>query len=650
MVYSIIIAPVYLAKFNMRIIRTRTISLTLISLLFQHSSCKHNTTMSNEVNNDTRSNSYTLSKDVHSYSRPNEVRIDKMEIDLSVDFEAKTLSGFVRLHLNRMNQNSDLHLDVRQLSIEKVHLDNGQSAKYSLGADAEYFGQDMSITLSDETKYVDIYYTTHPDAEALQWLSPEQTAGKTHPFLFSQSQAILARTWLPCQDSPGVKFTYSAIIRTSPNLMALMSAKNGTAKTADGVYQFEMDQPVSSYLMALTVGDLDFESVGRNSGVYAEPVMLDKCVWEFADMQSMIDSAESLYGPYAWGQYDIVVLPPSFPFGGMENPRLTFATPTIIAGDRSLVSLVAHELAHSWSGNLVTNETWNDFWLNEGFTVYFEQRIMEKIFGTPFEEMQTKLGMDELKETIEDLTKKGQKEDTHLYLNLDGRNPDDGLTDVAYEKGRFFLQVVEKAVGRSRFDVFLKKYFTDNAFKPMNTERFLAYLDDNLLMGDSALHETIRINDWVYGPGLPSNAPVPASAELDKVSWEYSNFESGSSVAELNTTGWTTHQWLYFLRSLEKSVTLKQMNELDDAHHFSQSGNSEILCDWFQLAIKTNYQKAYPAMEIFLTTVGRRKFLTPLYKPLAATEEGKVWAKRVFEIARPVYHSVAENTIEEILK
>lgn len=594
-------------------------------------------------------NNYHLSQDVHSFSNPNTLRVSKMDLDLTVNFEDRTLSGKVRLHLNRLRPGNTLHLDSRQLNIHKVLLDDGSEATFSLGADVPHLGQDLAIELKDSTKFIDISYATSEDAEALQWLKPEQTSGGKYPFLFSQSQAILARTWIPCQDSPGVKFTYTATIRTPRELMALMSAKNGTSKSSTGAYTFVMDQPVSSYLMALTVGDLEFRATGRNSGVYAEPNMIEKSVWEFADMQSMIDSAEVLYGPYAWGQYDVVVLPPSFPFGGMENPRLTFATPTIIAGDRSLVSLIAHELAHSWSGNLVTNETWNDFWLNEGFTVYFEQRIMEKIYGTAYAEMLTKLGMDELKETIADLNRQGLADDTHLFLDLKGRNPDDGLTDVAYEKGRFFLQTIEKAVGRPRFDQFLNQYFAENAFKPMNTTRFLEYLDDSLLKGDKALYAEIDVNAWIYGPGLPANCPNPQSAELDQVAEAVRVFKSSGNVSEIRAEKWSTHHWLHFLRLLEKDVTLKEVMALDQKFKFTDSGNSEILCDWFQLSIKSGYKEAFPAMERFLCSVGRRKFLTPIYKPLAATPEGKAWAKRVFEKARISYHAVSENTIEKIL-
>ncbi|MDG2455298.1 MAG: M1 family metallopeptidase [Bacteroidia bacterium] len=590
----------------------------------------------------------SLSADAHTYANFNDVRVKHISLDLEVDFDKKILKGSATLEINNLNNGNLLVLDARKLDIHGVIDDNGDSVAFALGDESPVFGSPLNITIQPGTKKVKVYYTTSSDADALQWLDPMQTLGKKHPFLFSQSQAILARTWVPCQDGPGIKFTYDATIKTDPSLIALMSAENGTTKRADGVYTFKMEQPISSYLLALTVGDLSFASTGRNSGVYAEPAMLDKAVWELNAMQSMIDSAETLYGPYAWGRYDVVILPPSFPFGGMENPRLTFATPTIIAGDRSLVALIAHELAHSWSGNLVTNETWNDFWLNEGFTVYFEQRIMEKIFGKPYEDMLTKLGMGDLERTLAELQAEGKEEDTHLYLNLDGRDPDDGLTDVAYEKGRFFLQTAEVIVGRERFDAFLKKYFTENKFKTMDTEGFINYLNTHLLSTDE--QNRLNANDWIYGPGLPDNAPTPNSTELDRVETVIAKFNSNRiKAADINTEGYTTHHWLYFLRGL-KDVNLEKMKDLDASFQFTKTGNSEIACDWFKHSIEQNYTLAFPAMKEFLINVGRRKFLTPLYTRLAATDQNKQWAKSVYQDARSGYHSVAYNTIDNILK
>lgn len=589
-----------------------------------------------------------LNKDAHSYANFNDVRIKHLKLDLKVDFSDKTLDGKVDISIENYTKAKQLILDSKDLTIHKVLLEDSIETSFSLGEKSEVFGQPLTVEVEPSTKVVSVYYTTSPDAEALQWLTPEQTLGKVHPFLFSQSQAILARSWVPCQDGPGVKFTYEATIKTDPNLIALMSAENGTTKNENGVYTFKMDQPISSYLLALTVGDLAFASTGRNSGVYAEPAMLEKSVWELNSMQSMIDSAEKLYGPYAWERYDVVILPPSFPFGGMENPRLTFATPTIIAGDRSLVALIAHELAHSWSGNLVTNETWNDFWLNEGFTVYFEQRIMEKIFGKPYEEMLTKLGMGELEATLKNLINEGNSEDTHLYLDLDGRNPDDGLTDVAYEKGRFFLQKLESVVGRERFDLFLKNYFEENKFKPMNTERFIANLNEHLLTPEE--EQAVNINAWVYGPGLPDNALIPYSEELDRVESSIAQYNNNQIKAEeIDISGYTTHHWLYFLRGLKNLDSIK-MHELDQNFNFTQTGNSEIACDWFKHCIDHQYEEAFPALNDFLIRVGRRKFLTPLYTRLAKSPQNKAWAKEVYQTARNGYHSVSYNTIDEVLK
>ena len=588
-----------------------------------------------------------LNKDAHSYANFNDVRIKHLKLDLRVDFSEKTLDGKVDISIENYTKAKQLILDSKDLTIHKVLLEDSIQTSFSLGEKSEVFGQPLTVEVEPSTKVVSVYYTTSPDAEALQWLTPEQTLGKVHPFLFSQSQAILARSWVPCQDGPGVKFTYEATIKTDSNLIALMSAENGTTKNENGVYTFKMDQPISSYLLALTVGDLAFASTGRNSGVYAEPAMLEKSVWELNSMQSMIDSAEKLYGPYAWERYDVVILPPSFPFGGMENPRLTFATPTIIAGDRSLVALIAHELAHSWSGNLVTNETWNDFWLNEGFTVYFEQRIMEKIFGKPYEEMLTKLGMGELEATLKNFINEGNSEDTHLYLDLDGRNPDDGLTDVAYEKGRFFLQKLESVVGRERFDLFLKNYFEENKFKPMNTERFIANLNEHLLTPEE--EQAVNINAWVYGPGLPDNALIPYSEELDRVESLIAQYNNNQIKAEeIDISGYTTHHWLYFLRGLKNLDSIK-MHELDQNFNFTQTGNSEIACDWFKHCIDHQYEEAFPALNDFLIRVGRRKFLTPLYTRLAKSPQNKAWAKEVYQTARNGYHSVSYNTIDEVL-
>lgn len=590
-------------------------------------------------------------RDPHSVAQPEEVGVTHLDLDAQVDFDKKQIVGKATLRVDNKTGAQKLYLDTRDLVIRRVTLGKGDiDTKFILGDEVKYEGRPLIVDIQRDTAEVNVYYTTSPEAAALQWLEPAQTAGGKKPFLFTQSQAILARTWVPCQDSPGVRMTYRAKIRTRPDLLAIMSAGNPTQKTADGVYEFEMPQPVPSYLLALAVGDIDFRPLGDRCGVYAEPSVVGKAENEFIDLEKMIAAAESLYGPYRWERYDVIVLPPSFPFGGMENPRLTFATPTILAGDRSLVSLIAHELAHSWSGNLVTNANWNDFWLNEGFTVYLERRIMEAIQGRDYSEMLAQLGYQDLADTIEELTKEGKDGDTRLHLDLAGRDPDEGTTEIAYEKGYFFLRLLEETVGRERWDAFLKQYFDTFAFKSMTAPAFLSYLRGNLIGADEAMEQRLQIDKWVFGAGLPANCPKVESKEFARVEEQVKAWLGGVPAKELKTAGWTTHHWLHFLRNLSDPLSRDQMAELDGAFEFSDTGNSEILNEWLLRVIAARYKPAYPALETFLTAMGRRKFLKPIYTELAKTPEGMEMAREIYKKARPTYHSVSYNTVDEILK
>ena len=586
-------------------------------------------------------------QDPHSFSRPHEIVVRHIDLDLSVDFNAKRISGKADLTLENLSGSDTLFLDTRDLDIDSVTA-NGKPLKFQLADAKPILGSALSILIGKNIDHITIHYRTSPEAAALQWLSPAQTAGGKHPFLFTQSQAILARTWIPLQDSQGVRFTYSAKIKVPHGLMAVMSAENDTSNHANGEYSFKMPQPIPSYLMALSAGDFRFHSYDSRSGVFAEPVTLDKAAKEFTDMPAMINAAEELYGKYAWGRYDVLVLPPSFPFGGMENPRVTFATPTILAGDKSLVALIAHELAHSWSGNLVTNATWNDFWLNEGFTVYFESRIMEKLYGKPYAEMLMVLSRGELEKTVEEFGRTSP--DTKLKLSLNGRDPDDGVSDIAYEKGRFFLLMLEQAYGREKWDSFVNEYFRSHAFQSITTEEFLIYLDKHLLNGDAAKRKDLRIDEWIYEPGLPVNFPKIQSEELTKAENEAASFLNGTAPEKLNTANWTTHHWLHFLRRMPAPLPLDKMESLDYAFHFTQSGNSEILCEWLLLSIRSDYTKADSALENFLTSVGRRKFVKPLFAALLRTPGGKQKAIAIYSKARPGYHSVTSSTIDEMLE
>ncbi len=582
--------------------------------------------------------------DSHSFSEPNKVATTHLSLNIGVDFDTHIISGTATYKLHRQSGNI-LKLDDRNLNIEKVtSLPDNENLEFKVEK-GNALGDALVITLHDETKKVEITYSTSPDAAALMWMKPEQTLGKDAPFMFTQGQAILTRSWIPIQDSPSVRMDYEAVVKVPVGMLAVMSAENPTKKNDEGVYSFKMAQPISPYLIALAVGNLEFEPLGERTGVYAEPAMIKKAAYEFVDVAQMVDAAEDLYGEYRWGRYDLLVLPPSFPFGGMENPRLTFATPTIIAGDRSLTSLVAHELAHSWSGNLVTNATWDDFWLNEGFTVYFESRIMEEVYGADYAEMLFQLSQQDLLATIDELG--ATSADTHLKLNLEGRDPDDGMTDIAYDKGALFLRWLESKVGRERFDAFLKDYFNANAFKTMTTERFVTYLDSNLL---NEIEPRPDIEAWIYGPGLPEGYPKPNSKLFEAVDAERDAYLSGNlKVGDIPAKDWSTHEWLYFLRGFSADLGTARMADLDKKFKLTQTGNSEIAAEWFLLAIKNDYQPAFPAMAEFLNTVGRRKFLKPIYEGLAQTDAHKKWALDVYAKSRKNYHTVSVQTIDGIL-
>ncbi|HEX9162206.1 MAG TPA: M1 family metallopeptidase [Thermoanaerobaculia bacterium] len=575
-----------------------------------------------------------LKHDPHSYAQPGNVRVTHLTLDLRVDFDQKKLIGTARLDIAcAPSAKCDrLVLDSHDLKIVKV------SRPFTVGKTDPILGAPITIRITRETKSVTISYETSSDASALQWLDPAQTAGRTHPYLLSQSESINARSWVPIQDSPQVRFTYDATIRVPKGLVAIMSAENPKKLNPTGVYHFTMPQPIPAYLLAIAAGDIEFRSFSARSGVYAEPSVVKRAHDEFVDIPSMISAAESLYGPYRWSRYDIVVLPPSFPLGGMENPRLTFLTPTLIAGDRSLVSVVAHELAHSWSGNLVTNATWNDFWLNEGVTTYIERRIDEKLYGRGFSEMEYVLGLEDLKKELAELA----PADQGLEIDWAGRNPDDAPSVVPYEKGALFLRLIEETSGREKFDRFLRAYFDQNAFRSMSTERFVEILRAKGLA-------PANTDEWIHGPGLPSNAPKPESDAFMRVDEQLVGLANGAAPSMVSAHGWVTHQWIHFIHALPATLTTKQMIALDERFQFTSSGNAEILEAWLERAIENRYEPAYPALERFLTSQGRRKYLKPLYTKLAATPEGLAMAKRIYAIARPTYHPLSQATIDAIV-
>ena len=593
-----------------------------------------------------------LPSDPHSFANPEEARVRHVDLRLAVDFEEQVLTGAATLDIDRLPDADEIVLDTRGLEIHNVTTPLGEPLSWELGEAVPHLGRPLRIQLPEGLDRLEVHYSTGPEAAAVQWLGPEQTTSGS-PFLFTQGQAILTRTWIPTQDSPGIRQTYSATITVPEDLTAVMSAEmltpEGQATDLGRVFTFEMDRPIPPYLIALAIGDLEFREVGPRTGVYAEPAVVEAAAYEFGEMEAMLEAAERLYGPYRWGRYDVLVLPPSFPFGGMENPRLTFATPTVLAGDRSLVSLIAHELAHSWSGNLVTNATWSDFWLNEGFTTYFENRIMEEVYGPEYARMLEFLGREGLRAEIEEGLGGYESSETILHLDLTGRDPDEGMTAIAYDKGAAFLRTIETVVGRERFDRFLRQYFDAHAFEPMTTERFLAYLDENLLAANPEWRAAIRPEEWIYEPGLPSNVARVESDAFAEVETHADALLAGTPPEALPTEGWSTHEWLHFLRSLPETMSKERLRALDRAFGLTESGNSEILYQWLMIAIENRYEPAFEALEDFLLGQGRRKFVLPLYQALAETEWGSAMATDIYERARPMYHAISRNSIDDVL-
>lgn len=584
-------------------------------------------------------------RDAKTYAQPQVARVTNVALDLSVDFDTKVLQGVAVMDILAAEDAKEVVLDTLDLEISKVTDGDGRELPWKIGVGNAELGAPLTVQLNGARQVV-VHYRSRPGARALQWLDPSLTDGKRKPYLFSQGQDINNRSWIPTQDSPGIRQTWSARIVVPKDLVAVMSGERLTPEgepTADGrkAYRFKMDHSVPPYLIALAVGDLTFQALGPRTGVYTEPSMLDRAANELADTERMVTTAEGLYGPYRWGRYDVLVLPPSFPFGGMENPTLTFLTPTFITGDRANVGLVAHELAHSWSGNLVTNATWPDSWLNEGFTTYFENRIMEALYGPARSKMEADLDWDGMQADIK--AAGGPKaEATKLHGDVGGQ--------LAYFKGATFLRTIEAAVGRERWDAYLRSYFDRHAFQPQTTAGFLADLRANLIKGDKALEEKLQLDQWAYGAGLPANAVHLKSEALARVDEQAQKFVSGAPASSVTASAWTTQEWLRFLNNLPRRLPKARLDDLDSTFKLSASPNSYVRSAWLELAIANRYDAAVPSLEEFLTTVGRGLFIRPLYAGLMRDKEwGQPIARRIFERAKATYHPTVAEGLQRMI-
>jgi leukotriene A-4 hydrolase/aminopeptidase len=569
-----------------------------------------------------------------------------MDLDLNVDFTSSRLLGKVTLALETP-ASGPLDLDTRDLEINNITDPEGNDLKWELVEKDNVLGTCLRIQMPEGSASLTIDYATSPTASALQWLDPAQTDGGKHPYLFSQCQAIHARSVIPCQDSPLARFTFTAKMTVPEELTVVMAAAPGQA--GEGFlpgtrsFSFEMPQSIPPYLFAFAVGNIVSQDLGPRSRVYTEPETLEKSAWEFADVDKMLLAAEAVFGTYLWDRFDFLVMPGSFPYGGMENPRLTFLTPTLLAGDRSLVNVLAHELAHSWTGNLVTNATMDDFWLNEGFTVWAERRILENLGGQEAKSLASAIGRNGLMEAMNSFGMDSPF--TQLQTDSKGSDPDEFYSLVPYEKGYLFVALLEQAAGRDKFDTFIKKYIKHFSFTSITTAQFEEFLNAEL----PGVADQVRAQEWIHQAGLPDNAPVFASERLTMLENLAQSWSDGGRPEVAAAKLWSPEDWQIFLQALPRTLPQKDCAWLDENFKLTAQGNSEILCNWLIIATGSGYEPTFERTARFLGDVGRMKYLKPLYTTLYAGEKTKDLAREIFAKNAAGYHPIARGGIERIM-
>jgi aminopeptidase N len=575
--------------------------------------------------------------DPHSYADESHPRVASLVWEARVDFASKALECAATLELAAPGE-GPLDLDTRDLAIASVTDDQGRAVKFVVHAAEPILGARLALELAKGTRSVTIRYRTAPDASALQWLEPAQTAGGVQPYLFSQCQAIHARSIIPVQDSPRHRITFKARLTVPRALRGLMAAAfDGRSEQGDvAVESWHMPQPIPPYLFAFAVGDLASRELGPRSRVWAEPKVVDQAAWEFADVEKMMLAGEELYGPYAWDRFDILVMPPSFPYGGMENPRLTFVTPTLLAGDRSQVRVIAHELAHAWSGNLVTNADAEHFWLNEGWTRYAELRIVEALEGSENAALMAAICRRDLDEAVARFLEEGQGGLTRLRTHLEGIDPDEAFSTVPYEKGNLFLYAIEREIGRERFDVFAKKYLSTFRFGSITSEEFVAFVEREL-PGVLAKFDAPR---WLHGEGIPENAPKIQAARLADIAAMPFDVPTKAAGDALTSTEWTL-----WLDRVPRPQTAAWCAAIDERFGLTKNGNMEVKVSWLRIALASGYDAVLPEVERVLGTVGRMKYLNPLYGALLARKETMGLAKGIFERVQAGYHPIAKQVV-----
>jgi len=582
--------------------------------------------------------------DPHSYADLTQGKIFHIDLHIQVDFETHTLNVNAVYQLEAP-VNGSLFLDTSKIKLESAHA-SGQALEWVFDEQDELLGERLHLSGLRNASSFTLTFATAPEARALQWLPGVQTAGGEHPFLFSQCQAIHARSVFPCQDTPSVRFTYTAEVEVPGELTAVMAAEQvgGEERGTSKVFQFKMPQPIPSYLFAIGAGNLVFRELGPRTGVYAEPEIVDDAAWEFAENEEKIVEAEKLLGPYLWGRYDLLILPPSFPYGGMENPRLTFLTPTAILGTRGQTALITHELAHAWTVNLVTNATWEDFWRNEGWTTYAETRITEILEGKDAADLMAVYDEQRLLEIME---RTGMDSPlTCLKVPSKGRDPDSTFTIIPYYKGAFLIKELEYVVGRERFDAFIQKYMSTYQFQSLTTEAFLSFLQAEL----PEVFEKINIQSWVYEPGLTDNRHKPQSALYDEVQETLAAYKAGTLPTKEQVADWQRYQILSFLQALPKQIPVDDCKYLEDVLDLKNRNDANHYAFFYATCITSGYQGILPHVEEFISKNGRMLYILPIFRAMIATDWARPHARRILESVQERHHQITIHVIDKLLR
>ncbi|NOR88862.1 MAG: M1 family peptidase [Anaerolineales bacterium] len=583
-------------------------------------------------------------KDPHSFADLSQGLIKHIDFEIRVDFETRILTVGAAYQLAEPVSGT-FYLDTLDLEIERVY-SGDEELDWSLTEQNESLGQRLELQNLEKIHGFTIDLRTSPAAEALQWMTPHQTLGGKHSFLYSQCQSISARSIFPCQDTPSVRFTYAASVTVPKPLMAVMAAEAVGSQQDENAstFQFKMPQPIPSYLFALAVGNLVFQEMGPRTGVYAEPEQLEAAAYEFAENEAKLVEAEKLFGPYKWDRYDLLILPPSFPYGGMENPRLTFLTPMSIRGNRLHTDIVSHELAHAWTGNLVTNATWEHAWLNEGWTTYAEKRISEVLYGVDHIQITNYIQRNQMFEVMERVITDPKY--TCLRTHLEGVSPDEGFTLVTYAKGYTFLLMVEQAVGREAFDEFIHKYINAFSFQSLTTEEFIDFMRAEL----PSVFDLVNVQEWLYEPGFPESAPEIHSRQVAEVDVVNEKYRQGILPTTEVVKDWDWMQTSIFLRALPVTISIEDCRYFEDLFALDEDTYPPLLGDFYKVCIRSGYEQIYPQVEALFSATGRLAVIMPVFRTMLDTEWTQALARPLFEEMRERYHPHTIAVFERFLK